>query len=65
MYCNMHHISKEDVMPKQRTKTDTLTVRMTPEAKRLLLELAHANGLSMAAMLEVIIRAEAKREGIK
>jgi hypothetical protein len=51
-------------MPKETTKNATLAVRMTPDAKRLLRALATANGLSMAAMLEVIIRAAAKREKI-
>ena len=51
-------------MPKETTKTETVSVRLTPDAKRLLRALAAANGVSMAAMLEVIIRAEAKREKI-
>jgi len=65
MHCMLQYTLQGDAMPKQRTKTDTLTVRVTPDAKRLLLALAQANGLSMAAMLEIIIRAEAKREAIK
>ena len=52
-------------MPKETTKTATLAVRMTPDAKHLLHALASAHGLSMAAMLEVIIRDAAKRQGIK
>lgn len=41
------------------------SIRLTLEAKRLLRVLARASGISMSAMLEVMIREKAKREGLK
>jgi predicted transcriptional regulator len=47
-----------------RTKQAT-SIRLTPEAKRLLAMLAEKLGLSQAAILELAIREKAKREGVK
>lgn len=41
------------------------TFRLTREARRLLQALAQRKGLSMAGVLEVVIRKEAKEEGIE
>lgn len=45
--------------------TQPSSIRLTIEGKRLLRALAEANGLSMSAMLETLIRAQAKRENMK
>ena len=47
-----------------RTKQAT-SIRLTPEAKRLLQLLAEKLGLSQTGILELAIREKAKREGIK
>ena len=39
--------------------------RLSAEARRLLAALAEKAGVSMTAMLEIMIRAQAKREGVK
>jgi predicted HicB family RNase H-like nuclease len=41
------------------------SIRLTPEAKRLLALLAEKNGLSVAAWVETTIRREAKREKVE
>lgn len=41
------------------------SIRLTTEAKRLLRALAKTSGVSMTAMLELMIREKAKREGVK
>ena len=41
------------------------SIRLTTEAKRLLRALAAQSGISMTAMLELMIRDRAKREGVK
>ena len=47
-------------------ETKRLTsVRLSPEAKRLLALLADKLSISQAAVLELAIRDKAKREGIK
>jgi predicted DNA-binding protein len=40
------------------------SIRLTPEAKRLLRALARRFGVSMTAMLELMIREKAQREGV-
>jgi uncharacterized protein (DUF1778 family) len=47
---------KKDGMPKEQT-----SIRLTPDAKRLLRLLADANGVSQAAWMETTIRREAKK----
>jgi predicted DNA-binding protein len=52
-------------MPKKTATTKEATsIRLTPEAKRLLATLAEKNGVSQAAWMEMIIRKEARREKI-
>ena len=41
------------------------SIRLTSEAKRLLHALALQSGISMSAVLEIIIRDQAKRKGVK
>jgi predicted transcriptional regulator len=41
------------------------SVRLSPEAKRLLVQLAQKLSISQAAVLELVIREKAKREGVK
>lgn len=41
------------------------TFRLTAEARRLLLALAEKRGVTMTALLEVLIREEAERRGVK
>lgn len=41
------------------------SIRLTAEAKRLLRALALSSGISMSAILELLIREKAKREGVK
>lgn len=41
------------------------SIRLTTEAKRLLRALAAQSGISMSAALEIVIRDQAKRKGIK
>lgn len=41
-----------------------VTFRLTEECRRLLLALAHDKGISQAAVLELLVRDEAKREGL-
>jgi hypothetical protein len=47
-------------MTKQKT-----SFSLTEEAKRLLAQIAKKNGISQAAVLELLIREKAKQEGIK
>ena len=42
----------------------TMSFRLTPEARRLLAGLAQKKGISMTAVLEILIRKEAKEEGL-
>ena len=46
-------------------KKHSSSIRLTLEAKRLLRALAAQSGISMTAMLELMIREKAKREGVK
>ena len=39
-----------------------VTFRLTAECRRLLVELANAKGISQAAVLELLLREEARRE---
>lgn len=39
--------------------------RLSDEAKRLLTQLAQQQGISQSAVLELLIREEAKRKGVK
>jgi len=41
------------------------SIRLTPEAKRLMAALAKKLGVSLTAILEIAIREKAKAEGIK
>lgn len=41
------------------------SIRLTLEAKRLLRAIAMASGVSMSAILELMIREKARRESIK
>jgi hypothetical protein len=53
------------VPKKNGTRKEGTSVRLTPEARRLLRLLAEKNGLSQAAWMETIIRREARREKIE
>jgi predicted transcriptional regulator len=46
-------------------KAPRTSFHLSPEARRLLDELAKAKGLSKTGVLEVIIRDAARQEGIK
>mgnify|MGYP001611351405 FL=1 len=46
-------------------KTPALSLRLSPEAKRLLQLLAKKSGLSMTGVIELAIREKAKRDGVK
>jgi hypothetical protein len=46
-------------------KPQATSLRLSLEAKRLLRALADKSGISMTAKLEVMLREQAKREGIK
>ena len=41
------------------------SIRLTLEAKRLLRALASQSGISMTAVLEIIIREQAQRKGVR
>jgi predicted transcriptional regulator len=41
------------------------SVRLSPEAKRLLAAIAHKLSVSQAAVFELALREKAKREGVK
>ena len=41
------------------------SLRLTPEAKRLLRALAQRSGMSMTAVLEILVREQADRKGVK
>ena len=53
-------------MPKQITplKKQVVSVRLSDEAHQLLRLLAEASGVSSGVQMELMIRKEAKREGI-
>jgi hypothetical protein len=51
-------------MDVKKADLKTMSFRLTPEARRLLAALAEKKGISMTAVLEVLIRQEAKEEGI-
>jgi predicted DNA-binding protein len=46
-------------------KKQAASIRLTPEAKRLLALLAKQMGISQAAVIELAVRLMAKEEGIK
>jgi hypothetical protein len=46
-------------------KPKATSLRLSVEAKRLLLALAEKSGISMTARLEVMIREQARRESVK
>lgn len=46
-------------------KPQATSLRLSIEAKRLLRLLAEKSGISMTARLEVMIREQARREGVK
>ena len=48
----------------KKAELKTMSFRLTPEARRLLATLAEKKGISMTAVLEVLIRKEAKEEGL-
>ena len=48
-----------------KTKPRATSLRLSLEAKRLLLALAKKSGISMTAKLEITIREQASREGVK
>lgn len=53
------------MMPKHgQTLKEATSLRLTPEAKRLMRLLADRNGLSQSAWLETLIRREWERQGI-
>ena len=46
-------------------KTRATSLRLSPEAKRLLQRMAEKLGLSMTGVIELAIREKARREGVK
>jgi predicted transcriptional regulator len=46
-------------------KKQLTSMRLSPEAKRLLAKLAEALGISQAAVLELVIREKARRERVQ
>ena len=54
LYLEVMDVSKADVK--------TTSYRLTPEARRLLAALAEKKGISKTAVLEILIRQEAKEE---
>jgi predicted transcriptional regulator len=46
-------------------KKNPTSIRLSDEAKRLLALLAEAFGISQVAVLEILIREKAKKEGVK
>jgi hypothetical protein len=56
LYLGVMNMSKADVK--------TTSYRLTPEARRLLAALAERKGVNKTAVLEILIRKEAKEEGI-
>ena len=51
--------------PERQRKSVFQAFHLTPEAKRLLVALAAKNGLSQAAVLELVIRQEAQRQKVE
>jgi hypothetical protein len=49
----------------ERKAKTTSSLRLTPEAKRLLTLLATSLGITMSSVIEIAIRFYAEREGIK
>ena len=53
---------------KTRVRTDgkvAMTIRVTPEAHRLLLALKGRLGVPMAGLLELLVRQKAREEGVE
>ena len=50
--------------PERQRKSIFQGFHLTPEAKRLLIALAAKNGLSQAAVIELVIRQEARRQKV-
>ena len=51
-------------MDMKKADLKTMSFRLTPEARRLLAALAEKKGISKTAVLEILIRQEAKEEGL-
>ena len=51
--------------PLQRRELKPTTFRLSVEARELLAALSRHKGISMTSVLEVLLREEAKREGIR
>jgi len=52
-------------MPPRKPPSRSTSFRLTREALRLIEEIAARQGIGMTAALEVLIRKEAKEQGIK
>lgn len=52
-------------MPRPKTKTAVTTVRLPPEVRDLWEQCAEEERRSLTSMLEVMVRAYAKRIGVK
>jgi predicted DNA-binding protein len=52
------------MMDMSKADVKTTSYRLTPEARRLLAALAEKKGISKTAVLEILIRKEAKEESI-
>ena len=61
----LHFWIMSDVKNALQRKTIYLSMRLTPTAKRLLVTLAEAQGLSHAGLVEWLVRQEARRQGVK
>jgi len=58
-------ITAECVIFSGMESKQSTSLRLTAEAKRLLALLAKKRGISLSATLELAIRSDAKREGVK
>ena len=51
-------------MPPRKPTSKGVSYRLTEDARRLLAELARTQGISMTAVLELVIRKESKDQGL-
>lgn len=53
-------------MEKEKSsRKQTTTIRLSPDGRRLLAELARRQGISRTAVLELLIRQEAEKRGVE
>lgn len=51
-------------MKAKTSKTERMSIQLTPPAKRLLVALAVKTGVSQADVIEMAVREKAQREGV-